>query len=73
MAPERTSSAAAAAPPDKPVASPAPNATNSGQPYKVWAMDVTRPYEFIGFGARNRTTKLYEFIGFGAMDVGKPP
>ncbi len=30
-------------------------------------MDVTKPYEFIGFGARD-VTKPYEFIGFGAMD-----
>ena len=48
-------------------------------------MDVTKPYEFIGFGARDVTkpcefirfgamdvTKPYEFIGFGAMDVTKP-
>ncbi len=31
-------------------------------------MDVTKPYEFIGFGAMD-VTKPYEFIGFGAMDV----
>ncbi len=31
-------------------------------------MDVTKPYEFIGFGAMG-VTKPYEFIGFGAMDV----
>ncbi len=31
-------------------------------------MDVTNPYEFIGFGAMD-VTKPYEFIGFGAMDV----
>ncbi len=35
------------------------------------AMDVTKPYEFIGFGAMD-VTKPYEFIGFGAMDVTKP-
>ncbi len=35
------------------------------------AMDVTKPYEFIGFGAM-AVTKPYEFIGFGAMDVTKP-
>ncbi len=29
-------------------------------------MDVTKPYEFIGFGAME-VTKPYEFIGFGAM------
>ena len=34
-------------------------------------MDVTKPYEFIGFGAMD-ITKPYEFIGFGAMDVTKP-
>ncbi len=28
---------------------------------------VTKPYEFIGFGAMD-VTKPYEFIGFGAMD-----
>jgi hypothetical protein len=45
-------------------------------------MDVTKPYEFIGFGAMDvhqtcefigcgamDVTKPYEFIGFGAMDV----
>ncbi len=31
-------------------------------------MDVTKPYEFIGFGAMN-VTKPYEFIRFGAMYV----
>ena len=35
------------------------------------AMDVTKPYEFIGFGAMDVTTP-YEFIGFGAMEVTKP-
>jgi hypothetical protein len=31
-------------------------------------MEVTKPYEFIGFGAME-VTKPYKFIGFGAMDV----
>ncbi len=35
------------------------------------AMDVTKPHKFIGFGATD-VTKLYKFIGFGAMDVTKP-
>ncbi len=30
-------------------------------------MDVTKPYEFIWFGAMD-VTKPYELIGFGAMD-----
>jgi hypothetical protein len=34
-------------------------------------MDVTKPYEFIGFGAVD-VTKPYEFIVWGAMDVAKP-
>ena len=34
-------------------------------------VDVTKPYKFIGFGARY-VTKPYEFIWFGAMDVTKP-
>jgi hypothetical protein len=34
-------------------------------------MDVTKPYEFIGFGTMD-VTKPYEFIGFGAMDVSNP-
>ncbi len=34
-------------------------------------MDVTRPYEFIGFGAVD-VTRPYEFIGFGAVDVTRP-
>ena len=34
-------------------------------------MAVTKPYEFIGFGAM-AVTKPYEFIGFGAMAVTKP-
>ena len=33
-------------------------------------MDVTKPYEFMGFGAMD-VTKPYEFIGFGAMEVTK--
>ncbi len=33
-------------------------------------MDVTKPYESIGFGAMD-VTKPYESIGFGAMDVTK--
>ena len=35
------------------------------------AMEVTKPYEFILFGAME-VTKPYEFIGFGAMKVTKP-
>ncbi len=34
-------------------------------------MDVTKPYQFIGFGAME-VTKPYKFIGFGAMDATKP-
>ena len=34
-------------------------------------MEVTKPYEFIGFGAVE-VTKPYEFIGFGAVEVTKP-
>ena len=34
-------------------------------------MDVTKPYEFIRFGAMD-VTKPYECIGFGVMDVTKP-
>ncbi len=34
-------------------------------------MDVTEPYELIGFGAMD-VTKPYELIGFGAVDVNKP-
>ena len=34
-------------------------------------MNVTKPYQFIGFGAMDGT-KPYEFIGFGAMDFTKP-
>ena len=32
---------------------------------RVWAMDVTKPYEFIGFGAME-ATKPYKFTGLGA-------
>ncbi len=37
-------------------------------------MDVTKPYEFIRFGAMD-VTKPCEFIGFGAMDglEARPP
>ncbi len=35
------------------------------------AMDVTKPYNFIGFGAMD-VTKPYKFIGFGAMDPLEP-
>jgi hypothetical protein len=35
-------------------------------------MEVTKPYEFIGFGAME-VTKPYEFIGFGAMEVHPGP
>ncbi len=31
-------------------------------------MDVTKPYEFIGFGAMD-VTKPYEFIGFGPQSM----
>ncbi len=34
-------------------------------------MNVTKPYEFIGFGAMD-VAKPYEFMGFGAMDATKP-
>ncbi len=34
-------------------------------------MDVTKPYEVIGFGALD-VTKPYESIGFGALDVTRP-
>ena len=37
----------------------------------VAAMDVTKPYKFIGFGAMD-VTKPYKFMGFGAMEVTKP-
>ncbi len=33
-------------------------------------MDITKPYEFIRFGAMD-VTKPYEFIRFGAMAVTK--
>ncbi len=35
-------------------------------------MDVTKPYEFVGFGAMD-VTKPYEFIGFGARDEPNLP
>ncbi len=35
------------------------------------AMDVAKPYKFIGFGPMD-VTKPYEFTGFGAMYVAKP-
>ena len=35
------------------------------------AMDVTKPYKFIRFGAMD-VTKPYKFIRFVAMDVIKP-
>ncbi len=35
------------------------------------AIEVTKPYEFIGCGAIDVTTP-YEFIGCGAIDVTKP-
>ncbi len=34
------------------------------------AMDVTKPYKFVCFGAMY-ITKTYKLIGFGAMDVTK--
>ncbi len=34
-------------------------------------VEVTKPYEFIGFGAMD-ATKPYKFIGLGAMDATKP-
>ena len=37
----------------------------------VWAIDDTKPYEFIGFGPID-DTKPYKFIGFGAIDDTKP-
>ncbi len=36
--------------------------------WQALATEVTKPYKFIGFGARE-VTKLYKFVGFGAMDV----
>ena len=35
------------------------------------AIDVTKPYKFICFGAMG-ATKPYKFIRFGAMDATKP-
>jgi hypothetical protein len=40
-------------------------------PRAMEVTEVTKPYEFIGFGAME-VTKPYEFIGFGAMEVTKP-
>ncbi len=37
---------------------------------RVWAMDATKPFEFIGFGAMD-ATKPYEFIGFGDLREDK--
>ena len=37
----------------------------------LWAMDATKPYKFMGFGAMD-VTKPYKFIGFGAMEATKP-
>ncbi len=44
------------------------------KPYELigfGAMDVTKPYELLGFWAMD-FTKPYELIGFGAIDVTKP-
>ncbi len=38
---------------------------------KILRALVTKPYQFIGFGAME-VTKPYQFIGFGAMEVTKP-
>jgi hypothetical protein len=35
------------------------------------AIDITKPYKFIGFGAID-ITKPYKFIRFGAIDITKP-
>ncbi len=35
-------------------------------------MDVTKPYEFTGFGAMD-VTKPYEFIGLGQLQKSCPP
>ncbi len=41
----------------------------------VWVaavpMEVTKPYEFVRFGAME-VTKPCEYLGFGAMEVTKP-
>jgi hypothetical protein len=53
---------------------PPPTATSlhvAPAPFVARAMDVTKPYEFTGFGVMD-VTKPCEFIGFGAMDVTKP-
>ncbi len=39
--------------------------------HKLSAIDITKPYKFIGFGAID-ITKPYKFIGFGAIDITKP-
>ncbi len=39
--------------------------------YMVWAMDVTKTYEFIWFRATD-VTKPYKFIGFGDIHGPKP-
>ena len=36
---------------------------------KFGAMEVTKPYQLIGFGAMEVP---YQFVRFGAMDVTKP-
>ncbi len=47
------------------------NRPNVVRPDSVGAMDVTKPYKFIGCGDMD-VTKPYNFIRFGAMDVTKP-
>ncbi len=54
-----------------PPPAPPPNAPPRARHRPPEAMDVTKPYEFIGFGAM-AVTKPGEFIGFGAMAVNKP-
>ncbi len=41
------------------------------EPCCMFRSPLSKPYEFIGFGAMD-VTKSYEFIGFGAMEVTKP-
>ncbi len=53
----------AAAP--QPGGSGAPQGAKNNIKYRPKALDVTKPYEFIGFGAMD-VTKPYEFIGCGA-------
>ena len=48
-----------------------PHSTTALISAMLGAMDVTKPYKFIGFGAMD-VTKPYKFIGFGAMEVTKP-